>query len=381
MRTEDLNYDLPEQAIAQTPLLPRDSARLLIDLGPELEPEDAQVADLLKFLRPTDLLILNETRVLPARVAVQRKAGGAGEVLLLQPLGASDAGASDAGASDDGDGASAESDPDGWWEALCRPSRKLRLGDHVRATSGELSFEIGEDLGEGRRRVRPIHQGTLLQALELSGEAPLPPYIHERLNDQERYQTVFSQRAASAAAPTAGLHITSELLDRIVGSGVEVKTVELVVGLDTFRPLTTELLEEHQIHSEWYRVPEQTWRQVQLAKAQGRRVVAVGTTTVRALESAAIGGQLQGRTRLFITPGFEFAVVDLMMTNFHLPRSSLLAMIQAFIGPRWRSLYSTALDRDYRFLSFGDAMLLQRAHDLPGPELQSSEEGEHEAQA
>ena len=376
MRTEDLNYDLPEQAIAQTPLLPRDSARLLIDLGPELEPEDAQVADLLKFLRPTDLLILNETRVLPARVAVQRKAGGAGEVLLLQPLGASDA-----GASDDGDGASAESDPDGWWEALCRPSRKLRLGDHVRATSGELSFEIGEDLGEGRRRVRPIHQGTLLQALELSGEAPLPPYIHERLNDQERYQTVFSQRAASAAAPTAGLHITSELLDRIVGSGVEVKTVELVVGLDTFRPLTTELLEEHQIHSEWYRVPEQTWRQVQLAKAQGRRVVAVGTTTVRALESAAIGGQLQGRTRLFITPGFEFAVVDLMMTNFHLPRSSLLAMIQAFIGPRWRSLYSTALDRDYRFLSFGDAMLLQRAHDLPGPELQSSEEGEHEAQA
>jgi S-adenosylmethionine:tRNA ribosyltransferase-isomerase len=381
MRTEDLNYDLPEQAIAQTPLLPRDSARLLIDLGPELEPEDAQVADLLKFLRPTDLLILNETRVLPARVAVQRKAGGAGEVLLLQPLGASDAGASDAGASDDGDGASAESDPDGWWEALCRPSRKLRLGDHVRATSGELSFEIGEDLGEGRRRVRPIHQGTLLQALELSGEAPLPPYIHERLNDQERYQTVFSQRAASAAAPTAGLHITSELLDRIVGSGVEVKTVELVVGLDTFRPLTTELLEEHQIHSEWYRVPEQTWRQVQLAKAQGRRVVAVGTTTVRALESAAIGGQLQGRTRLFITPGFEFAVVDLMMTNFHLPRSSLLAMIQAFIGPRWRSLYSTALDRDYRFLSFGDAMLLQRAHDLPRPELQSSEEGEHEAQA
>jgi S-adenosylmethionine:tRNA ribosyltransferase-isomerase len=166
-----------------------------------------------------------------------------------------------------------------------------------------------------------------------------------------------------------------------VGSGVEVKTVELVVGLDTFRPLTTELLEEHQIHSEWYRVPEQTWRQVQLAKAQGRRVVAVGTTTVRALESAAIGGQLQGRTRLFITPGFEFAVVDLMMTNFHLPRSSLLAMIQAFIGPRWRSLYSTALDRDYRFLSFGDAMLLQRAHDLPRPELQSSEEGEHEAQA
>jgi S-adenosylmethionine:tRNA ribosyltransferase-isomerase len=221
----------------------------------------------------------------------------------------------------------------------------------------------------------------LLQALELSGEAPLPPYIHERLSDQERYQTVFSQRAASAAAPTAGLHITSGLLDRIVGSGVEVKTVELVVGLDTFRPLTTELLEEHQIHSEWYRVPEQTWRQVQLAKAQGRRVVAVGTTTVRALESAAIGGQLQGRTRLFITPGFEFAVVDLMMTNFHLPRSSLLAMIQAFIGPRWRSLYSTALDRDYRFLSFGDAMLLQRAHDLPGPELQSSEEGEHEAQA
>ena len=376
MRTADLDYELPERAIAQTPVAPRDSARLLIDLGPKAEPLDERVADLVNFLLPSDLLILNETRVLPARVAVVRHGGGAGEVLLLQPLGATDVGDTETGDNEAGSTESPESDAEGWWEALCRPSRKLRIGDQVVARSGELSFEIGEDLGEGRRKVRPIYKETLLQALELSGEAPLPPYIHERLNDQERYQTVFSQRPASAAAPTAGLHITADLLERIASRGVEIVTVELVVGLDTFRPVTTELLEEHQIHSEWYRVPKQTWEQVQLAKIEGRRVVAVGTTTVRALESAAMYGQLQGRTRLFITPGFNFAIVDLMMTNFHLPRSSLLAMIQAFIGPRWRSLYSTALERDYRFLSFGDAMLLHRV-----PELASSEEGEHEAQA
>jgi len=339
MRTEDLNYELPQEAIAQTPAVPRDSARLLIDLGPGSEPLDARVADLDKILRSDDLLVLNETRVLPARVAVTRSAGGAGEVLLLQPLEEAD---------------------EGWWEALCRPSRKLRTGDLLSATAGGLSFEMGSDLGDGRRKVRPLHQGELLKALELAGEAPLPPYIHERLSDQERYQTVFSQRAASAAAPTAGLHITTELLERIVASGVQIQKVELVVGLDTFRPVTTEQLEDHQIHSEWYQVPEQTFAAVQLARSQGRRVVAVGTTTVRALESAAIDGQLQGRTQLFITPGFEFAAVDAMMTNFHLPRSSLLAMIQAFIGPRWQDLYSTALQRQYRFLSFGDAMLLER---------------------
>jgi S-adenosylmethionine:tRNA ribosyltransferase-isomerase len=351
MRTEDLNYDLPEAAIAQTPVAPRDSAKLLVDLGPQAQPQDALVADLADFLLPSDLLILNETRVLPARVAVLRSGGGAGEVLLLEPL---------------------EDDDGGWWEALCRPSRKMRVGEQVAAARGSLRFEIGEDLGQGQRKVRPIHQGNLLQELELSGEAPLPPYIHERLSDQERYQTVFSQRPASAAAPTAGLHITADLLAKITGKGVQIKTVELVVGLDTFRPVTAENLEDHQIHSEWYQVPAETWDEVKTAQAAGRRVVAVGTTTVRALESAAASSELQGRTRLFITPGFQFAVVDVLMTNFHLPRSSLLAMIQAFIGPRWRDLYSTALERQYRFLSFGDAMLLQR-----GPLLK----GDHEAQA
>ena len=363
MRTEDLNYDLPEAAIAQTPVTPRDSAKLLVDLGPEAQPQDAVVADLADFLRPSDLLILNETRVLPARVAVLRTGGGAGEVLLLEPL---------------------EDEDEGWWEALCRPSRKMRAGEQVAAALGSLKFEIGEDLGQGRRKVRPIHQGDLLQELERSGEAPLPPYIHERLSDQERYQTVFSHRPASAAAPTAGLHITAELLGKITEKGVQIKTVELVVGLDTFRPVTAENLEDHQIHSEWYRVPAETWDEVKTAQAAGRRVVAVGTTTVRALESAAARSELQGRTRLFITPGFQFEVVDVLMTNFHLPRSSLLAMIQAFIGPRWRDLYSTALQRDYRFLSFGDAMLLQRGPLLQrGSLLQRSQglEGDHEAQA
>ncbi|MEX0766963.1 MAG: tRNA preQ1(34) S-adenosylmethionine ribosyltransferase-isomerase QueA [Microthrixaceae bacterium] len=338
MRTEDLNYELPEDAIAQTPAVPRDSARLLIDLGVGREPQDAHVADLAEVLRADDLLVLNETRVLPARVAATRSSGGAAEVLLLQPL---------------------QEEEEGWWEALCRPSRKLRPGDMLASTQGSLLFEVGQDLGEGRRKVFPHHQGELLTALELAGEAPLPPYIRERLSDQERYQTVFSKRAASAAAPTAGLHLTPELLDRVAAQGVQIETVELVVGLDTFRPVTTDLLEDHQIHSEWYQVPERTRDAVQVARVQGRRVVAVGTTTVRALESAALSEQLQGRTELFITPGFEFAVVDVMMTNFHLPRSSLLAMIQAFIGCRWQDLYRTALQRKYRFLSFGDAMLLE----------------------
>ncbi len=334
MRTDDLDYELPERAVAQTPATPRDSARLLVDRGPGHEPADATVYQLHQILVPGDLLVLNETRVLPARVAVRRDSGGEGEVLLLEPT------------------------EDGWWEALCRPSRKLRVGEVVDAAAGGLAFEVGEVLGDGRRSVRPLHDGELLDALDASGEAPLPPYIHQRLDDAERYQTVYSRRSASAAAPTAGLHLTPELLDRLAARGVEFAAVELVVGLDTFRPITSDRVEDHVIHSEQYRVPEDTWGRVAAARSEGRRVVAIGTTSVRALESAATSSDLVGRTSLYITPGYEFAAVDVLLTNFHLPRSSLLAMIEAFVGPRWRSLYATALDRGYRFLSFGDAMLL-----------------------
>lgn len=337
MRVDDLDYELPDELIAQSPIEPRDSARLLVDAGDGRPPVDAHVSDLPDLLRADDLVVLNETRVIPARVAIERDTGGRGEILLLEDRG------------------------DGTWEALCRPSRKLSIGEQVRAVAGSLRFEMGEDLGDGRRVVVPQHDGDLLAALDAAGEAPLPPYIHERLDDAERYQTVFSRRPASAAAPTAGLHVTPALLDQLAAKGIETHTVELVVGLDTFRPLTTENVEDHVIHSEHYDVPGPTWNAVLAARAEGRRVVAVGTTSVRALESAAATRELAGRTRLFITPGFDFAVVDVLMTNFHLPRSSLLALVEGFVGPRWKSLYATAVERRYRFLSFGDAMLLERS--------------------
>lgn len=346
MRTDDLDYDLPEELIAQEPLEPRDAARLLVDRGPGRPAQDATILDLVDLLDPGDVLVVNETRVLPARVAVRRTSGGSGEVLLLAP----------------------RPERGEWiWEALCRPSRRLRAGESVEAVAGALRIELVEDLGAGRWLVRPsvgeepVGGDALLAALEVAGEMPLPPYITTRLRDRERYQTMFARRPASAAAPTAGLHFTQRVLAALAAKGVEVLTVELVVGLDTFRPLTTENVEDHQIHTEWYRVPQRTWDAVQATRAAGHRVVAVGTTSVRALESVAVTGELSGDTALFIHPGYRFAVVDLLLTNFHMPRTSLLALVQAFVGPRWRELYRSAVERRYRFLSFGDAMLLTRA--------------------
>ncbi|MGB3412932.1 MAG: tRNA preQ1(34) S-adenosylmethionine ribosyltransferase-isomerase QueA [Microthrixaceae bacterium] len=344
MRTEDLDYDLPPELIAQTPNEPRDSARLLIDRGADAPPDDAVVRDLAEFLRPGDLLVVNETRVLPARVLINRRGGGGGEILLLEPL----------------------DDDSNDWQALCRPSRKLKPGEIVTSKRGDLELEMGGNLEGGLRIVTPRPKGDLLEALDEAGVAPLPPYITTRLEDEERYQTVFAKRPASAAAPTAGLHLSAAVFDELGRLGVEVARLELVVGIDTFRPITTDLVEDHEIHSEWYRVPPETWDLVQETRARGGRIVAVGTTSVRALESAAKSGELQGRTRLFITPGFEFRVVDLLMTNFHLPKSSLLAMIEGFVGPRWRQLYSIAVERRYRFLSFGDAMLLNRTSVVGG---------------
>ena len=344
MRTDDLDYDLPTAAIAQTPVEPRDSARLLVDTGPGQDPDDRHVRDLPSLVGPGDLLVVNTTRVLPARVPITRPTGGGGEVLLL------------------------EERDDGWWEVLCRPARKLRRGDVVAAARGGLPFEVGEDLDGGRKLARPCADGDLLEALNRCGETPLPPYITEVLHDPERYQTVFADRPASAAAPTAGLHLTDAVLDGVVAAGAAFATVELVVGLDTFRPLETEVGGDRAIHTERYAVPDATWDAVLATREAGGRVVAVGTTTVRALESRAHRGEATGRTDLFITPGFEFRCVDRLMTNFHLPRSSLLALVQAFVGPRWRDLYAGALDRGYRFLSFGDAMLLDRAAPPTGPE-------------
>jgi S-adenosylmethionine:tRNA ribosyltransferase-isomerase len=325
MDVSALDYHLPEAAIAQAPTARRDDARLLVDKGPDGAPEHRRIADLPAVLRAGDLLVVNDSRVLPARLRVHKPSGGAVEVLLLERA------------------------PDGTWEALLRPGRRVRAG--LPLTNGDVTVQVLTDLGDGRWRV------AVDGDIEASGEVPLPPYIQEPLGEAERYQTVYSRRPVSAAAPTAGLHLTQAVLDRCRANGIGFATVELAIGLDTFRPVTTESLDDHVMHSEAYDVPRATLD----ACAAADRVVAVGTTVVRALESAAATGVPAGRTALFIRPGFPFRTVDVLLTNFHLPRTTLLAMIDAFVGPRWRSLYETALSEGYRFLSFGDAMLIERA--------------------
>ena len=348
METAAFDYELPPERVAQVPLEPRDAAKLLVDGGPGTEPTHRFVRDLPDLLEPADLVVVNDTRVLPARLHLRRASGGAAEVLLLERRG---------------------SDPVAGWQALVRPSRKLAPGERLAPAdgSGSMVVEVLDDLGEGRRVVR-LHAPTgrawdraeELDAIGAVGEMPLPPYITERLDDADRYQTVYAREPGSAAAPTAGLHLTTGLLQRIEDRGVAVLPVELQVGLDTFRPITTDQVEDHAMHTERYHVPAETWAAVEATRAAGGRVVVVGTTALRALESAAVRGELEGRTDLFIRGAHDFAVVDLLLTNFHLPRSSLLVLIDALVGPRWRRLYGDALAADYRFLSFGDAMLLRR---------------------
>lgn len=334
MRLDDFDYDLPDGRIAQSPIEPRDAARLLVDRGSG-DPGHRHVRDLPEVLRPGDLLVVNETKVIPARLALRRATGGAAEVLLLEPL----------------DGAGLV------WEALVRPAKRLRPGEVLRSTAGDEVVEIGERTAAGDTfTVRLSGSLDSLDVLDEYGEMPLPPYITERLDDPDRYQTVYAREPGSAAAPTAGLHFTPELLARLDAGGIELAEVELVVGLDTFRPVTEEDPLDHRMHTERYRVPADTMERCRAAE----RVVAVGTTTVRALESAMVTGSLAGRTDIFIHRGFDWQVVDLMMTNFHLPKTTLLMMIDAFVGDRWKRLYDEALDGEYRFLSFGDAMLLDR---------------------
>lgn len=339
MDAADLDYPLPDSAIAQHPAEPRDSARLLVAQG-NASPLDHTVADLAGLLDPGDLLVLNNTRVIPARLRLNKPTGGAVEVLLL------------------------ERHPEGWWEALVKPSRRVPDGT-VLSHGPDMTVEVGPVLdSDGRRRV-VVHGGTDddLAALAEHGEVPLPPYIHEPLADPERYQTVYAEQPGSVAAPTAGLHLTNEVLGALSQRGVEVATVDLMVGLGTFRPITAARVEDHPMHAERYSIPASS---LELLRSEREgRVVAVGTTVVRALESWASTGRAQGATSLFIHGDYRFAVVQRLLTNFHVPRSSLLALVQAFMGPGWRDLYATALDRGYRFLSFGDAMLIDR-HDQTG---------------
>jgi S-adenosylmethionine:tRNA ribosyltransferase-isomerase len=313
MKASDLDYALPRELIAQHPLERRDQSRLLVYDRATRDVRHRRFTDLPDELPDRTLTVVNDTRVLPARLRLRRPGGGEAEVLLLERLGAN-----------------------GLWEGLARPSRRLRPGQKL----GPV--ELLEPLGEGRWRLR-------LEG-EPAGEPPLPPYITEPLADAERYQTVYASKEGSAAAPTAGLHFTPELLARL-----DVERVTLHVGLDTFRPVAVEELAEHELHSERYEVSRDAWERIQAAG----RVLAVGTTTVRVLESLARGAPPAGRTELFVTPGFEFRRVDALLTNFHLPRSTLLALVMAFAGvEETRRLYRLAIEERYRFYSFGDAMLV-----------------------
>ena len=309
MRVSELDYDLPPELIAQRPASRRDESRLLVFDRATGDVRRRVFSELPEELPPGTLTVVNDTRVVPARIRLDRPKG---EVLLLERV--------------DGE----------TWEALARPTRRLRAGQRY----GPV--ELLEHLGGGRWLVR--------LAGEPEGEAPLPPYITEPLADPERYQTVYARDPGSAAAPTAGLHFTPELLARL-----DVETVTLHVGLDTFRPVTVDDLAEHELHGERYEVTPAAWKRIEAAE----RVLAVGTTTVRVLETVASNGVLQGRTRLFVAPGFEFRRVDHLLTNFHLPRSTLLALVMAFAGvEETRRLYRLAIEERYRFYSFGDAMLV-----------------------
>ena len=333
MNLSDIDYELPEKLIAQHPVEPRDSARLLVATGTD-HVEHKQMTDLVDMLEPGDVMVVNDTRVLPARLSLHRKTGGAAEVLLLEQ----------------------RSSDFRLWEALVKPASKLKP-DEVLEYFGKRVVRVGPRTEAGDTFVVEILDENPMELLQRIGTMPLPPYIRSSLTDLERYQTIYARRMASAAAPTAGLHFTPELMAKIVAKGVTVETVELVVGLDTFKPISADDPLDHLIHSEFYSVEQR----VMDACRDAKRVIAVGTTATRALESVAASGQLSGRTSLFITPGFQWKVVDMMLTNFHLPKTSLLLMIESFIGPRWRDIYAEAISQQYRFLSFGDAMLLARS--------------------
>lgn len=353
VRTAQFDYDLPDHAVAQVPLAERDHSRLLVDTGPGQEVQHRNVTDLPGLLHDGDLLVVNTTRVLPARLRLRKATGGAAEVLLVAPL----------------DGHNRR------WRAMVRPGRRLAdgvelvlaeperahgVGTPTGSASKDFTVVVGAHLRGGQREVEIKCDGDPMDALQVVGEVPLPPYIHTPAGDPERYQTVFSERAASVAAPTAGLHLTDAVLEACVEAGVTIAGVELVIGPGTFVPLTTDTIDEHVMHHEQYRIPQATADLCRATTAAGAKVVAVGTTVVRSLETWAATGATEGDTALFITPGYEFAVVDRLLTNFHQPRSTLLVLLEAFVGPRWRQLYELALADHYRFLSFGDAMLINR---------------------
>lgn len=340
MKTSDFVYDLPEELIAQTPAEKRDSSRLMVLDKQTGAIEHRHFYDLPSYLRPGDCLVLNDSRVIPARLFGTRPTGGAVEVVLLKDLGG------------------------GRWECLSRPGKKMRPGTEVTFGGGELTAVVEEVCPDGNRILNFSYEGIFLEILEHLGHMPLPPYIKTQLDDPDRYQTVYAREPGSAAAPTAGLHFTNELLESIRAMGVRVCFVTLHVGLGTFRPVKVEDVEAHEMHSEYCTVPEETARIIRETKANGGRVIAVGTTSSRTLESfAGEDGSIaaaSGWTNIFIYPGYRFKCVDALVTNFHLPGSTLVMLVSALAGrENILRAYETAVREQYRFFSFGDAMLIQ----------------------
>ena len=359
MLLEDFDYDLPEERIAQTPIEPRNASRLMVR-----DPVAKTIAhhhfyDLKQFVEPGDTLIFNDTRVMPARLIGHRAGtGGKVEIFLLRRIDANH------------------------WETLAKPGKKAQVGNEIEF-SDELSCVVTDHTDFGGRIVEFRYDGIFEEILDRLGETPLPPYIHEKLEDKERYQTVYNREEGSAAAPTAGLHFTKEQMQELKDMGVNLGFLTLHVGLGTFRPVHTEHIEEHVMHKEYYSISDETAKLIMDTKAAGHRVIAVGTTSIRTLESAAeskdvIHGK-SGWTGIFIYPGYDFKIVDAIITNFHLPKSTLIMLISAFAGRRFvLSAYKTAVEMKYRFFSFGDAMFLTRPQPVDERDAEMAElEEEH----
>lgn len=342
LSTEDFDFDLPEELIAQTPLKDRASSRLLVVNKETGDMEDKHFHDILDELQPGDALVMNNTRVLPARLYGEKpETGGHLEVLLLT---------------------NTEGDT---WETLIKPAKRAKVGTEIQFGDCRLKAVVKEELEHGGRIIEFKYDGIFLEILESLGEMPLPPYIKERLDDPDRYQTVYAEENGSAAAPTAGLHFTKELLEEIKAKGVHLVYLTLHVGLGTFRPVSVDNIEEHHMHSEFYRLTEEAAKQLNEVRQAGGRIVAVGTTSIRTLETIGtkFNGEIQadsGWTDIFITPGYQFKVVEAFSTNFHLPKSTLVMLVSAFAGKDLTlAAYQHAIEEKYRFFSFGDAMFIK----------------------
>ena len=339
MKKTDFTFDLPEELIAQTPLEQRDASRLLVLDKTSGAMEHRHFSELSSLLRAGDCLVMNDSRVLPARLIGTRETGGAVEVLLLRDLGG------------------------GVWECMTRPGKKTRAGTKLSFGNGLLTATVLREV-EGNREIQFHYDGIFLELLEQLGQMPLPPYIHEQLEDPERYQTVYSRVVGSAAAPTAGLHFTEALLNTLRENGVHTAFVTLHVGLGTFRPVKTDQIEDHKMHSEFFMIPDETIRTIEQTRAAGGRIIAVGTTSCRTLESAtdADGNFIRksGWTDIFIYPGYRFHILDALITNFHLPESTLIMLVSALAGREHTLVaYRAAVEKRYRFFSFGDAMFIR----------------------